>query len=111
MGVLVAVAVLTGAAVAATFPALVAAGAAVAAGGSVAMLLAAVPGALVGALAGAAGVRLHARMEINKTAIPNQLVKKRNDLRFISSPPQCFYPNNSGAQPYTLKLRFPIIFG
>jgi 2-succinyl-5-enolpyruvyl-6-hydroxy-3-cyclohexene-1-carboxylate synthase len=108
MGVFVTVAVLTGTAVAALFPALVAAAAA---GGSVAIMTAAVLGALVGALAVVAGVKLHARMETNRTAIPNQVVKKRNDLRFISSPPQCFYQNNSGAQPYTLKLRFPIIFG
>jgi hypothetical protein len=32
----------------------------------------------VGALDGVAVVRLHARMETTKTAIPNQLVNKRN---------------------------------
>ncbi|MGD0750509.1 MAG: hypothetical protein ABSA23_03765 [Anaerolineales bacterium] len=50
----------------------------VAAGGCVAVLIAAVVAALVGALLGVtpgvALVKLHARMEVNKTAILNQVV-------------------------------------
>jgi NhaP-type Na+/H+ or K+/H+ antiporter len=63
--VLVAVAVFSGVAVDVLFSALVAKGA------SVAVLMAAVAGALVGTLAGVAVVKLHVRMEANKTAIPN----------------------------------------
>jgi hypothetical protein len=54
--------------------------------GFIAAVLGALFGALLGVLPGVAGVKLHARMEASKTAIPIQAVKRWNLLRFISAP-------------------------
>jgi len=84
IGVLVAVAVFSKVAEGWLVAATVAAGASVA--GFVAAVLGALFGALLGVLPGVAGVKLHARLEASKTAMPNQAVKRWNLLRFISAP-------------------------